>query len=420
MTKKLISAFILTVVLSLTLLAQDTDSTSRAKHYFFNLSVFYPLSINQSKYDSTNINLTLLYGRVGLVRGFDLAAGVSAVENEVKGLQLTGVAGISGEEFQGGQISGLFSVGGDKFSGFQLSGGMSVCGDEFSGLQASGIISVTGNSFRGIQTAAGMNVVGESFTGIHASSIFNVTGESFRGFQASGIFCVTGEDFTGIQAAGIFSVAGNRFEGLQVSGVFNVAGDRFSGLQVGSMNVAGTSAGVQVGLLNAAGDMEGVQIGLVNYSKNATGVPVGLVNLSRNNGRIRWTSWASNLTGANSGIKFSINKIYSIVALGSINFTEDIEECLAYSCFYGFSFPFNSLSINTDIGYMYVDNPTLFRSQQGELDQQVIMLRASLHKSLSNKISLFAGGGVSRIIDRGAPASSSEYRPLVFAGLELF
>ncbi len=420
MTKKLISTFILTVVLNLTLVAQDSDSPSRAKHYFLNFSVFYPLSINQSKYDSTNINLTLLYGRVGLVRGFDLAAGVSAVEKDVKGLQLAGLTGISVEGFQGGQISGLLSVGGDEFSGFQLSGGMSVCGEEFSGLQASGVMNVTGSSFRGIQKAAGMNVVGESFTGIQASGIFNVTGENFTGLQSSGIFCVTGEDHNGIQAAGIFSVAGGELAGVQLSGIFNVAGDRFSGLQAGSINAASTSNGVQIGFFNAAGDMKGVQIGLVNYSKNTTGVPVGLVNISKNNGRIRWISWASNLTGANSGVKFSINKIYSIISLGSINFTEDIKECLAYSCFYGFSFPLNSLSINTDIGYMYVDNPTLFRSRWGDLDQDIILLRASLYKSLSSKISLFAGGGLSLIKDRGAPSSSSEYRPLFFAGLELF
>jgi hypothetical protein len=420
MTKKLISVFFLTVVFSLTLLAQDPDPPSRAKHCFINFSVFYPLSINQSKYDSTNINLTLLYGRVGMVRGFDLAAGVSVVENEIKGLQLAGLVGVSGEGFQGGQIAGLFSVGGDQLSGFQLSGGMSVCGEEFSGFQASGVMSVSGDSFQGIQTSIGMNVVGESFRGIQASGIFNVTGESFRGLQSSGIFCVTGENHNGIQAAGIFSVAGGNLEGVQLSGIFNVTGDRFSGLQAGSMNVASTSSGVQIGILNAAGDMEGVQIGLVNYSKNTTGVPVGLVNLSRNNGRIRWISWASNLTGANSGVRFSINKIYSIISLGSINFTEDIKECLAYSCFYGFSFPLKNLSINTDFGYMYVDNPTLFRSQWGEFDQEIIMLRAALHKNLSRKISLFVGGGLSRIKDRGAPSNSSEYRPLFFAGLELF
>ena len=135
---------------------------------------------------------------------------------------------------------------------------------------------------------------------------------------------------------------------------------------------------------------------------------------------MRWISWASNLTGVNSGVKFSIKRIYSIVALGSINFTDDMNECLAYSCFYGLSFPLDSFSLNTDIGYMYMDNATLFRSQMGEPDQQAITLRASLNKRLSNTLSLFAGGGLSHIMERGAPAGSSEFQPVFFAGLELF
>jgi hypothetical protein len=414
------AVLILTVGLFLSFLAADLQSEPRGRHLFFNFSICYPVSINQSKYDSTNINLSLFYGRVGQVHGFDLATGVSSVEHEVKGLQVAGLAGVCGSAFTGVQIAGLFAVAGDELSGLQVSGLFSVCGEQGEGLQASGFMNVTGNSFRGIQVAGFMNVVGEESKGLQAALLMNVTGNTYQGIQATGGWNVVGESCGGIQAAGLFNVTGERFRGLQAAGIFNVVGEHLNGLQAGCLNAASTSAGVQVGLFNAAGDLEGVQIGLVNYSKNTNGVPVGLVNLSKYDGRMRWISWASNLTGVNSGVKFSIKRIYSIVALGSINFTNDNNECLAYSCFYGLSFPLNSISLNTDIGYMYIDNATLFRSQMGAPDQQVIMLRASLNKKLSNTLSLFAGGGLSHIKERAAPAGSSKFQPVFFAGLELF
>ncbi|UCE21666.1 MAG: hypothetical protein JSV46_05480 [Candidatus Aminicenantes bacterium] len=414
------AVLILTVGLFLSILAPDLQSEPRGRHLFFNLSIYYPFSINKSKSDSTNINLSLLYGHVGQVHGFDLAAVVTAVEDNVKGIQVAGLVGVCGSSLTGGQIAGLFAVAGDELSGAQVSGLFNVCGENGKGFQASSFMNVTGNSFQGIQAAGFMNVAGEESKGLQAAGFMNVTGSTYRGIQGALGMNVVGESCGGIQAAGLFNVTGERFRGLQAAGIFNVVGERFNGLQVGCMNVAATSAGVQIGLANAAGELEGVQIGLVNYSKNTIGVPVGLVNISKYDGRMRWISWASNLTGVNSGVKFSIKRIYSIVSLGSINFTNDINECLAYSGFYGVSFPLDGFSLNTDIGYMYIDNATLFRSQMGTPDQQVVMLRASLNKRLSNTLSLFAGGGLSHIMERGAPAGSSEFKPVFFAGLELF
>jgi len=414
------AVLILTVGLFLSVIAPDLLCQSQGQHLFFNLSIYYPLSINKSKHDSTNINLSLLYGHVGQVHGFDLAGVVTAVEDNVKGIQVAGLVGVCGSSLTGGQIAGLFTVAGDELSGVQVSGLFNVCGENGKGFQASSFMNVTGNSFRGIQAAGFMNVAGEEAKGLQAAGFMNVTGSTYRGIQGALGMNVVGESCGGIQAAGLFNVTGERFRGLQAAGIFNVVGERFNGLQVGSMNVAATSAGVQIGLANAAGELEGVQIGLVNYSKNTNGIPVGLVNISKYDGRMRWISWASNLTGVNSGVKFSIKRIYSIVSLGSINFTNDINECLAYSGFYGLSIPLNRISLNTDIGYTYIDNATLFRSQMGAPDQQIVMLRASLNKRLSNTLALFAGGGLSHIKERGAPAGSNEFQPIFFAGLELF
>lgn len=437
---------------NLSLLTKDLLSEPRSGHYFFNFSVAYPLSINKSKHDSTNINLSLFYSHVGQVHGLDVSGLVSAVEGNINGLQIAGLAGVCGDEFTGVQISGGFSVAGKRFSGLQLCGGISVSGKTFQGWQTSGLISVVGNSFRGVQVTGGLNVVGEdavglqasglfnvtghylrgiqltggfnvtgeSLVGLQASLLFNVTGEQFRGIQATGAFNVTGDDYVGLQAAGGFNVTGDDYNGLQVAGGFNVVGDVLSGLQLGTFNIAATSRGAQIGVVNTAGNLDGFQLGLINYSREGDGIPVGLINISRYDGRIKWINWASNISGMNSGVKFTVNSIYSIVTLGSINFYGDITESLVYSGYYGVSFPFGRLSLNTDIGYMYLDNKDIFQKRRGKIDQHVTLLRASLNMEISKRFSLFAGSGLGYISDFNTFLSSGEVYPLFFAGLELF
>lgn len=436
MKNKRILVLILMAGFNLSLLTKDLLSEPRSEHYFFNFSIAYPLSINKSKQDSTNINLSLFYSHVGQVHGLDVSGLVSAVEGNINGLQIAGLAGVCGDEFTGVQIVGGFSVAGKRFSGIQLCGGISVSGKTFQGWQTSGLISVVGNSFRGVQVTGGFNIVGEDAVGLQASGLFNITGERFRGIQTTGAFNVTGEDYAGLQVAagfnvtgddynglqvaGGFNVTGNDYNGLQVAGGFNVVGDVLSGLQLGTFNIAATSRGAQIGVVNAAGKLNGFQLGLINYSIEGDGIPVGLINISKYDGRIKWINWASNISGINSGVKFTVNNIYSIVTLGSINFYGDITESLVYAGFYGVSFPFGRLSLNTDIGYMYLDNQDLFRKRRGKIDQHVTLMRASLNMELSKRFSLFAGSGLGYISDYNTFLSSGEVYPLFFAGLELF
>lgn len=452
MKNKGMAALCLLFVLFFFFMPKELHSRPRAKHYLVNFSILHPLSINQSKYDTTNINLSLLYGHVGQVHGLDIAAGVSRVEDDIKGLQLAGLAGVCGSDFIGGQVAGLFAVTGDEFSGFQVSGAINISGEDFMGLQTSGLFNITGDNFQGIQvtglfniagesvkgwqaggfmnvggdmfqgiqSSAVFNIVGESCQGVQASGIINITGERFEGLQAAGIFNVTGGDCDGLQAAGIFNVAGETLRGVQAAGIFNVAGERLSGFQLGTFNIAGTSGGVQIGLFNIAGELDGLQLGLVNYSHETYGIPVGLLNISKYDGRVRWSTWASNISGVNSGAKFVIKRVYSIVSVGSINLYRDINESLAYSFFYGVWFPLGDLTLNTDVGYMYLDNESLFRHFRGEVDQHVTMLRASLGLKISPRFSLFGGVGLGCITDYGTPFSSSKLRPFFSAGLELF
>ena len=220
----------------------------RGRHYFFNLSLFYPVSLNRTKEDSVNLNLSLLYGRVGYVRGIDLAGFASVIEHRLQGIQAAGLMSVAGESGQGMQAAGLMSVSGNDFTGLQASGLMSISGEQFNGAQFSGLMSIVGNRATIFQASGLAGIVGERAKGVQVSGLFSVVGDRFVGFQAAGLFNVTGEDFDGFQAGGLFNVAGQRLRGVQIGGLVNVVGEVLHGLQISPFNIAAESRGVHVGV----------------------------------------------------------------------------------------------------------------------------------------------------------------------------
>lgn len=391
-------------VVSPPMFALEDDEDRSGKHYVVNFSLYYPISMNQSEYDSVNFNLSLAYGKVGSVRGLDISVGGSAITGDLVGIQLCGLMGVVGDTGRGIQLSGLMNVAGDSFYGIQGAGLINVVGDNFKGIQTSGLISVSGQ---------------EGF-GLQMSGLASVAGETFKGIQTSGIFSVTGEDFRGVQAAGIFSVVGDSCLGLQASGVFNVTGNVLRGLQTAPFNVAAHSEGLQVGVVNVAGASNGVQIGVVNYTQEEnTGVPVGLVNLARN-GRIRGTLWGGTSVAASAGVKFSVNNLYSILSVGYGNLEDNIGESLTYGFHYGGSFPVGNLSLGADLGYRFRDNKRLFRHTELFPDQFMFEGRVLLCIPLSGGISLVLGTGGSYLFDIGTSIRDGKLKPQFIVGIEFF
>ena len=399
----LVLVLVLTGVIS-PLLAQEDEEDRSGKHYVVNFSLYYPISLNQSEYDSVNFNLSLAYGKVGSVRGLDISAGGSVITGDLVGIQLCGLMGVVGDTGRGMQLSGLINVAGDSFYGIQGSGLINVVGDNFKGIQSTGLISVAGQKGFGLQM----------------SGLASVAGETFKGFQASGVFSVTGEEFKGIQAAGIFSVAGDDCYGLQAAGVFNVTGNVLRGLQIAPFNVAAHSEGLQVGVVNVGGTSDGVQIGVVNYTQEEnTGVPFGLVNLAEN-GRIRGTLWGGNTVAATAGVKFAIHRLYSILSLGYGNLNDNIGESLTYGFHYGAMFPVGNLSLGADLGYRFRDNKRLFRHTDLSPDQFMLEGRVLLDVPLTGGFSLVLGAGGSYVFDTGMSIRSGKLKPQFIAGIEFF
>lgn len=409
-TFKGIVFFIVITILSLHFgLAQEESEEQpqkkepKSRHYFLNASIFYPLSINKTKNDTANINLSLFYGHIGSVEGVDLGGLVSVIKNELKGLQITGLAGIAGDYTSGIQISGLFNIAGDQLKGAQLAGIGNIAGEDSRGIQGAGIFNITGDEFRGLQ----------------GSGIFNITGERFTGVQGSGIFNIVGEDFKGIQAGGIFNITGEKFEGVQSAGIFNIAGDYVKGLQASIINITPDLQGLQVGIVNAAETVKGAQVGIVNLSKKMQGVPIGLVNLSKD-GRIRMTTWTGRFAPITIGVKFMVKNIYTILAIGGNDLFKDTPDAISYGFHYGLHIPVNNLFVDIDLGYMYLDNKTWFKSTEGTRDRHALKVRGMLGIDISKKFSIFAGTGLRHIWDHAEAFRQGNVKPLFFAGIELF
>ncbi len=384
---------------------KEEESIHSPRHYAVNLSLWYPVSVNKTRHDSANINFTLLYGRIGTVKGLDLAIGASALEDGLEGFQLAGLGGISGQNVSGAQVSGLINI----------------CGEDLKGGQIGGLMNIIGTKGRGFQIAGGLNIIGNDLRGFQASGLFNIVGERFQGIQATGGFNIVGRNCTGYQGAGLFNIAGEDFTGLQTSALFNIVGEKLTGAQIGIFNIAPYfSDGAQIGIFNVSDEMRGIQLGLVNWNEETFGIPVGLVNVSKKEGHIRWISWGSNISGINSGVKFEVDKIYSIVSLGFYNYYLEKGTGLSYAGYYGFYLFQDTSSFSIDLGYMYLDNKEIFRSNPEEADQHVILIRSLMSISISSQVSLVGGGGLSYIVDRHKAFNRGEVHPVFFFGAEVY
>ena len=403
--------------------AQDKEDESEAapgRRYPVNLSLYYPVSINRSKQDRVNLNLSLLYGRVGYVSGLDFSFMASGVEHRMEGIQICGLLAVAGESAQGWQSAGLIGVAGERFTGLQAAGLISVAGEDLSGIQLAGLLSVAGQDGRWLQAAGLGSVSGESCRGAQLAGVFNVIGEKGSALQASGLFNVIGERGRGVQAAGLFNVTGESFRGVQAAGLFNVVGDKFKGLQMGGINFAVRSEGVQIGIVNCADKTRGLQLGLVNYARrDNTGVSIGAVNIARN-GSVRGVVWGGLGTAVSGGVRCRLGRTYSIASMGIGNLRDDISGSVTYGFHYGLSFPTKRSEWGVDVGYRYRDNRPLFKHPDEQPDQHLLEARLLWTRPLSGRISLLLGVGVGRRFDAGRSIDSGVTSPLLEAGLEFY
>ena len=352
------------------------------------LALLYPISTNQNPDVSTTVQISLLYGRVGSVRG----------------LGINGLASLVGGDVRGIHINGVYSQVGGEVRGLRLTGGANYTKGDARGLQMAGVVNVNRGQVRGLEYAGLFNLVGTDMVGFQATSLANLVDGGARG----------------VQLAGFGNAAGGSFDGWQVAAGFNYIGDQLVGLQLSLANVAPRMEGTQIGFANFAKTSSGLQVGALNSADQQRGVPFGMVNLAKN-GDVDWITYGSNISGFNTGVRTSIRRFYSMLTAGMPDVQGDVSQTLILTWNYGYAIPAGKkTSIGLDLGFAhYIPEKTDDPSENDRL-HFALQARGLLERTLSRKLRGFVGGGVARIASEYRLDSDFETEPLFFGGFALY
>ncbi len=357
-------------------------------HHAVSLALLYPISTNQDPDISTNLRLSLLYGRVGSVHGIDL----------------NGVAALTSRDVKGVQFNGLYSQVGGDMKGLQWTGAVNYVRGDVGGLQ----IAYLGNVNRG------------AVTGLQFGGLFNLVGGQLYGAQAAAVINTVDGDAGFIQWSGVAGSVGGDFEGFQASGGYAFVGGRMAGVQLALVNFATEMAGVQAGGANFTRQSGGLQLGAFNWAREQTGVPVGMVNATTG-GEITWVTYASNLSPFNTGIETEVRGFYSMLTMGGHDSKGDVRDALVLTWNYGRAFPVaNKTRIGADLGFSHYipakeNDPTL-----NDRLHYAIQARGLVERRFGPRTAAFVGGGVARIYSDYSADAVGDTEPIFFGGVSLF
>ena len=369
-------------------------SQSRAEepaHHPINLTLAYPWGTNQDPDINTNFRISLIYGRVGGIRGLDLNGLVSWVGRDVRGIQATGIYSQISGDLKGASLTGLVTM---------------VEGDA-RWLQASGFVNYNQGHFTGFQFATLFNYTQGGFTGVQWSPVYNMNDGEGRILQMSSLANITGEDFKGVQIATI-----------------NFTRESTTGVQIGGANLGGDMSGVQFGGVNVARTVKGVQLGLVNIAGTNDGVPIGVVNVA-DGVDADWITFGSNHAAISTGVRTSLNRWYSMfsVGLGDLQTeTGGNDDNTAFITWnWGREFPLGSRwKLGADVGYQHIIPQ---QTDDVNVDDQIhysLQARLLIDWKLSRKDKIFAAGGINTIFEEYSSNASSTSEGYFAAGVGLF
>jgi hypothetical protein len=354
---------------------------SAQAHHFINLSLWYPISTNQNPENSANFRLSLIYGRLGTVKGLDLNLIAALLHQDMKGLQ----------------VNGIYSEVRGELQGIQFTGGVNFVHGDAAGIQVGLLTSFDKGHFSGLQY----------------SSLFNYVGTGLSGAQLSAVLNLADGDGSFLQVSSVANVSGGKFTGLQAGTFFNYTYDRLVGVQIGGGNFAETLSGVQVGIGNFAAEANGLQIGVLNQVAVQNGIPIGLVNTARGMD-VDWVTFANSLSPINTGIRMTVRRFYSILSAGGHDLQKGHTETGFLSWNYGYAFPVSgAFSIDADLGFTHI-------FPQDQKSQFALQARLLGELRLSRKVAIFAGGGVVTRFSEYSSEATSETDPLGVAGISLF
>jgi len=352
------------------------------------VAVLYPIATNRNPDVSTDVELSLLYGRVGTLHGFGL----------------NGIAAMQSREFHGFQFTGIYSQVNGTVGGFRFTG----------------VANYSTAGTRVIQAAGLVNVNQGAMSGIEFGGLFNLVGKDLRGFQGTTVANIVDEDGHAFQLAGFANALGGSLHGAQVSGGFNYVGHEMSGLQIGIANTAVVVDGIQIGVGNFADHAKGLQLGAYNHTDVQEGVPVGMINLARN-GDVDWINYSSNTCSFNSGVYTSIRRFYSMLTAGVGDTKGDVSKTLILTWNYGYALPAGKkTSIGLDLGFAHYIPEKVDDPEQNDRLHFALQARVVAESTLSRKVKGFMGAGVARIYSEYRLDAEKDTEPLLLFGLALY
>lgn len=364
------------------------SASAESGHHPVNLSLLYPISTNRDRDVSTNFRLSLLYGRVGAVRGVDLNGGVA----------------VTGGSFRGVQVTGLYSETGGDFRGFSGTAGVSYLARDGRGVQLAGLSNFDRGRFVGVQYAWFLNFTEKGFSGAQLSTTVNLS-------DADGRY---------VQVAGVGNVSAGSFGGVQIAGGVNHVNEHLAGVQIGLLNLALTFRGAQVGLVNVAGEARGVQVGAINWVREHKGVPIGVVNLAAH-GNSDWVIFGSTLAAVNTGWRTRVNGWNATLSVGAVDLDEDRGDTAFLGWHWGPEFVLAAKwKLGVDLGYHHIIPQSDDDPEVNDRLRYALQARALIEYQAAGKVSVFAGGGASVIFSEYSKDADSKTDPLAVLGVSLY
>lgn len=374
-------------ILFLFIFFNSTSVFSQGKKYPFNVSAWYSaLSINKSKQDIADVNLTLFMTNIGSINTLNTGMGYTLVQNNFKGVNINaGVTNIRG-----------------NFGGFILSAIGNLHGGNIKGLEIGGLFNTTSKGMKGVQIAGTANYTLGDFSGSQISLVVNITGNNFKGAQF-----------------GNSNVIGGNLKGVQIGTTFNAVSNTASGLQLSPGNMAGINNGVQIGLLNVNSVNNLIQLGLVNITDYQKGVPIGAVNIATKNGGASWINFSSNYAAITTGLKINAAKFVSYLE-GSYNiFDTKNTKSGSIAAYYGYDFKIGDKFLLTpNAGYAEIfEDKTV---EDSWIHQFAIQGRLIGQMEITKKIRFIGGVGYSYRVQAKSGDDFNKNQVFGLAGFSFF
>lgn len=357
---------------------KETDDLLRDPLKSFDAALMTPVSLlRDSKKRELKLQLSLLFGESGGMRGAALGMGVVRVRRYVEGAAC-GVPAVL--------------VGGDLHGAVASVGYSEVVGELDGVLLGAGAAWQRGKHARGAIVSAGGALAGE-----------------VDGALIAGLFTI-GRSLQGAGIAGGANVIRGPSSGALIAGGVNVTADHRGPMLAGGVNVARDLNGITIAPVNVQRKVRGVQIGVVNIADEVDGAAIGVISVAKN-GHFQPVVWGSADGSAHVALKSTVGWAFTQLGAG-INLDENT-----------FSYD-GGAGLHLKLGGPFFVEPGVYYSghhetadASGSLDEHQLHYLAQGGVRVGDKVDFLVAGGLRHTVAGGSGAAlAPEFR----AGIAFF